>query len=114
MTASCRRGTGRAGSGRRPPRRHDLHERLAADLVEGEPGGERLLLGDRAAGDAAQEVVEQALAGRGVVEHVADQGGLRRLVDEVLEALRGGREAIEEEAVDGTVARGQLSGMEIP
>ena len=42
----------------------------------------------RAAVDRAQEVVEQALAGRGVVEDVADERRLRRLVDEVRAAAR--------------------------
>ncbi len=52
---------------------------FAADLLEGQAGRERFLLGDRAARDAAQEVVEQALPGRGVVEHVADERRLRGL-----------------------------------
>src|SRR3954465_9010423 len=78
----------------RAARRHDLDEGLAADLVERQPGRQRLLLGDGAARDAAQEVVEQALAGGRVVEHVADQGRLRGLVDEVAQPLGRRPEAV--------------------
>src|ERR1043165_9413867 len=101
-------------SGARPPGGHDLDERFAADLVEREPGRKRFLLGDRAARDAAQEVVEQALAGRRVVEHVADQGRLGGLVDEVAQPLGRRGEAVEEERVDRAVAGRQLRGMEVP
>src|SRR5438552_477616 len=72
------------------------------------------LLRDRAGVDAAQEEVEQALAGGGVVEDVADQRRLRRLVDEVLEPRPGGVDALEEEAVQRAVARHELRRMQIP
>src|SRR6202011_2984175 len=70
-----------------PPPLQDLHERAAAQLLQREAGGQRLLLGDGAAVERAEEVVEEALTGRGVIEDVADQRGLPRLFDEVAQAL---------------------------
>jgi len=66
----------------------DFDERAGAEFGEREARQLlRLFLGDGPAVDGAQEVVEEALAGRGVVEHVADEGGLGRLLDEVAEAV---------------------------
>ena len=45
----------------------------------------RFLLGDRAAVHRAQEVVQQPLSRRRIVEHVADERRLRRLLHEVLQ-----------------------------
>ena len=97
----------------RRPFRIFTNER-AAQLLEREARRERLLLGERAAVHAAQEVVEQALAGRGVVEDVADERRLAGLLDEVAQALGRGGEAFEEEGVDRGVARRQLRGVEVP
>ena len=58
---------------------------------------------DRAAVQRAQEVVQQSLSGRGVVEDVADERGLRGLGDEVAEPLGRRVEPFEEERVDGGV-----------
>src|SRR2546421_2349728 len=74
----------------------------------------RLRLGDGPAVDCAQEVVEEALTRRRVVEHVADESGARGLLDEVAQSLRGGPEAFEEEGVDGCVARRELRGVQVP
>src|SRR5688572_5537082 len=65
-------------------RLQDLHERPPPQLVHRQPGGQGLFLREGAAVDAAQEEVEQALAGGGVVEDVADQSRLGRLGHEVL------------------------------
>ena len=43
-------------------------------------GVDRFALGDRAAVHRPQEVVQQSLPGRRIVEHVADERGLRRLL----------------------------------
>src|SRR6202011_5516359 len=48
---------------------------------------DRLLLGDRAAVHGAQEVVQEALPRRRIVEHLADKRCLRRLLDEVLQPI---------------------------
>ena len=93
----------------------DLHERPRRELVERQAALlDRLLLRDRAAVHRAQEVVQQALPGRGVVEHVADERRLRRLLDEVAQALGRGVEAFEEERVDRGVARRQLRRVQVP
>jgi hypothetical protein len=54
----------------------DLHEAARAQFIQRQARRQRFLLRQRAAVDAADEVVEQALAGRGVVEDVADERGL--------------------------------------
>ena len=88
---------------------------LLAQLVEREAALlDRLLFGDRAAVHRAQEVVQQSLPGRGVVEHVADERRLRGLLDEVAEPIRRRVEPFEEERVHRGVARRQLRGMQIP
>src|SRR4029453_15607180 len=63
----------RSGPSPCPPSLQDPEERPAADLVEGEPGRGRLFGRDGPAVEAAQEEVQQALAGGGVVEDVADE-----------------------------------------
>src|SRR5436305_12614959 len=73
-----------------------------------------LRFGDRAAVYRAQEVVEQPLSRRGVVEHVADEGCARGLLDEVTEALGRRAETLKEESVDGRVARRELCGVQVP
>lgn len=74
----------------------------------------RLLFGQRAGVDRAQEVIEQALAGRRVVEGVTDAIGLRRLLDEGAQPRRRGVHAVEKEGMDGGVADRKLRRMEIP
>src|SRR5580700_7328649 len=74
----------------------------------------RLRFADRSAIDRAQEEIQQALAGGGVVEHVADERGLRRFLDKILEA-RGGRiESFKKKRKYCRVARGQLRRMQVP
>ena len=85
----------------------DLEEGPRAELGLGEAGGGDLRGGDGATALAAQEIIEQALPRGGVVEDVADQGRLRGLLDEVLQARDGGLQALEEEGVDGRVAHGE-------
>ena len=83
------------------PRRQDLRERAQLDLLRREARCGRDPRLDGARVQRAEEVVQQALAGGRVVEDVADQRGLRRLVDEVPQPIRGRREALEEEGVAG-------------
>src|SRR5436305_14453151 len=90
-------------------------ERAGAKLVRRKTcQTNRLLLRDGPAVDRAQEVVEKPLPRRCVVEHVADEGGARRLLDEVAQALRRGAEALEEEGIDGCIPDGELRRMQVP
>src|SRR5882672_6323721 len=62
----------------------NLDEGLAPQLLEREAALlDRLGFGDRPAIHRAQEVVQQPLSGRRIVEHIADQRRLRRLLHEV-------------------------------
>src|SRR5256714_8418623 len=73
------------------PALQDLHERSAAQLLEREAAHlDRLAFRDGAAVQGAQEIIQQSLSGRRIVEHVADERGLRRLVDEVRQTIRCG------------------------
>lgn len=93
----------------------NLDERAGAQFVGGEAGeAQGFGFGERAGVGGAEEVVEEALTRGGVVEHVADEGGLGGLLDEVAEALGGGVESFEEEGVDGGVAGGELRGVQVP
>src|SRR5258706_2164025 len=93
----------------------DLDERAAAQLGGGQAAHlDGLGFRDRAAVPGAEEEIEQALAGRGVVEDVADEGRLSGLRDEVRQPRRRGFEAVEEERVERGVARGELRGVEVP
>src|ERR1051325_11744952 len=78
----------------------NLHERSRAQLVQREAGRQGLVFRQRAAVDAADEIVEQALPGRGVVEDIADQRGLSRLLHEIAQPFGCGGEAFEEERID--------------
>src|SRR5690606_39847092 len=75
---------------------------------------DRLVLGDGPAVDRPQEVVEEALAGGRVVEDLAHQSRLRRLVDEVRQTLSGLIESLQEEPEHGGVPGRKLGGMQIP
>src|SRR5215210_3954427 len=97
-----------------PAALQDPDEAARAQLVERESGRERLLFRQRAAVHPAQEIIEEALAGRGVVEDVAHQRRLSGLGHEVLEALGRGGESFEEEGVDRGVARRELRRMQVP
>src|SRR5215204_7763868 len=98
-----------------PPVLQNLDEGAGAQFVGREPAQARgLRLGESAAVDRAQEVVEQTLTRRRVVEHVADERGARGLLDKVAQTLRGRPEAFEEEGVDGRVARRQLRRVQVP
>ena len=76
---------------------HDLDERAPVQFLQRDAGGHGLGFGDGAAGDAAQEEVEQALAGGGVIEHVAAERGLGCGVDEAVQPPAGVVQALQEE-----------------
>src|SRR5947209_1005441 len=62
----------------------DARKRSASKLVERQAAlRNRFRLGDRAAIQRAQEIAQQPLPGCRVVEQVADDRGLRRLLDEI-------------------------------
>ena len=97
------------------PRLQDLHERSAAKLGRCQPALlDRFVLGDRAAVHRPQEIIQETLSGGGIVEHVANQGGLRGLLHEVLEPLGSRVEPFEEERVHRRIARRQLRRMQVP
>src|SRR5207244_3425987 len=75
---------------------------------------DRLVLRDGAAVHRTQEVIQQSLPRRGIVEYVADERGLRRLLNEIAKAFRCGVEPLEEERVDRGIARGELRRMQVP
>ncbi len=63
-----------------------------------QPGHPRdLLLSDRTAVERPEEVVEQALSGGSVIEHVTDQSGLGGLFHEVAEAFARRSQPLQEE-----------------
>ena len=92
----------------------DLQEGTGAEFGESQAGGFGFLFGEGSAAQSTEEVVEEALAGGGIVEHVSDEGGLGGFLDEVLETRGGDRQAFEKERVDGGVATGELRGVQIP
>src|SRR6185312_14270753 len=96
------------------PSVEDLREGAKGVLLRRETGLRSVGQVDRAAVQATEEVIEEPLARCRVIEDVPDQRGLRRLLDEVAEALRGLIEALQEECVAGGVAHGELRGMQIP
>ena len=63
---------------------------------------------------APQKIVEQALSGGRIVEHVADQRGLRGFSHEVAQTLRRRLLPLEKKCVHRRVARRQLRRMQIP
>src|SRR5688572_12088462 len=70
-----------------------FNERGGAKFLQGDAGSPCGFFGrDRAAVYCAEEEVKQALAGGGIVEDVADQGGAGGFFDEVAEAFAGGVE----------------------
>src|ERR1700722_15955246 len=93
---------------------HDFQERSTAQFVDGEPGCRRFLLRESAAIQAAQQEIEQALAGGGIVEHVAHQSGLGGLTDKVSQAGGSRIKALQKKRKDRGIARGKLAGMQIP
>src|SRR5207237_1626345 len=56
----------------------------------------------------------ESLTRRGIVEHIAEERGLRGLGDEVQQPLGGRFEAFEKECVHRRIPRDQLRGMQIP
>ena len=86
-------------------------ERISSSV---KPGGERFRLRDCAAGDAAQEKIEQSLSGRGIVEDVAEKRSERRLFDKRLQPIRSALEAFEEERINRGVTSDELRRMQIP
>ena len=88
----------------------NLHKRLAAQLLERQAAHlHRFRLADRAAVHRAQEIVQQPLPGRRIVEHLADQRRLRRLLHEVAQPVRRGGQPFEEERVDRGIARARTA-----
>ena len=67
----------------RPTRGQDAREGTDLKLFFREPREGQLRLGHRPAVSGTKEVVQQPLAGGGVVEDVAYQGGLSGLIHEV-------------------------------
>src|SRR5260370_29910098 len=98
----------------RTPPAENLHETPASQLLESQARRERLFLGDRAAVQRAQEVIQEALTGSGVVENVADERRLPGLLDEIAETVGSGGEAFQEEGVNGGVTRGKVRRIPIP
>src|SRR5580704_14618813 len=74
----------------------------------------RFRFADRSAVNCAQEKIQQALPRGGIVEYVADERGLRRFLDEILEPRGSGIEPFEKKRKHGRVARGKLCRMQIP
>src|SRR5207253_3953371 len=74
----------------------------------------RFRFSDCAAVDCAQEIVEQALTRSRIVEHIADERSLRCLLNKIPEPLARCFKTVQKERVDGCVACGQLSRMQIP
>src|SRR5437764_3948101 len=97
-----------------PPVLRDPREAPAAQLLEGDAGRQRFFLAERAAARAAQEEVEQPLAGRRVVEGVAGERRLPEPGDEVAQPLARAGEAFEEEGVERAVAAGKLRRVQVP
>ena len=96
------------------PIRHDPRERAPAQLLDRDAGRLDLILGQRAAGDPTQKEVQQPLAGRRIVEGIADQRGLGRALDKGAQPLRGIGQLLQKEGVDCGVARRQLRRVQIP
>src|SRR5262249_17391337 len=93
----------------------DRGERAPAELVEREARGrERVVFADGAGAHGADEVVEEPLPSRGVVEARPEERRLCRPLDEVPEARGRLLETREEERVDGRVPCGELRRVEIP
>src|ERR1051325_2417510 len=93
----------------------NLHERGRHKLVVGQTRQpRRLFFGYRAAIDRAQKIIQKALARRGIVEHVANQRGLRGFLDEIAQTLGSRVEALQKECVDRRVACRQLRRMQVP
>src|SRR5438067_2367375 len=63
---------------------------------------------------SAQEVVEQALAGGGIVEDIAHERCLSGLLNKITQANRRRAQTFQEERIDRGVARRKLGGIEIP
>jgi hypothetical protein len=63
----------------------NANKRTRTQFVEGDPRRQNFLLGDRAAGHSPQEEVQQALAGRRIVEGIAHQRRLGSLVQECVQ-----------------------------
>ena len=58
--------------------------------------------------------VEQALSGCRIVEDIAHQSGLRRLVDKIPQTRRSRVQALQEKCIDRGVTRRKLAGMQVP
>ncbi len=64
----------------------DFLEGAGADFLQTQAGGEGFGFGDGSAGDAAEQEVQQPLTGGGIVEDIAEKGGLGGFFDEGFEA----------------------------
>ena len=96
------------------PTEEDFQKRARADFLERETGGERFLLGDGAAGDAAQKEVQEALARRRVVEDIAVKRRERRLFDKRFEPAGSRGQSFEEKRIDRGVTDDELRRMKVP
>ncbi len=74
----------------------------------------RFIRGDGSAVDGAQEIIQEPLAGRGIVEDFSDKGSLSGFRDEITKALRCSVEALQEERIDRSVTCDELRRMKIP
>src|SRR5579862_1298467 len=84
-------------------------------LLDCHPGQTlRFRFADCPAVDRAQEKIQQALPRGGVVEHVADERGLRRFLDEIFEPRGRGIEPFKKERKHGRVTSRKLSRMQVP
>ena len=75
---------------------------------------QRLFFSERAAIDRAQKIIQQSLARRRIVKHVANQRCFGRLLDKVAQTFRGRVQALEKESIDGGITGRQLRRMQIP
>ena len=96
------------------PALKNFQERARAQFLERQTGGERFLFCDRAASESAQEEIEQALAGRGIVEDVAKQRGKRGFFDKCFQAIGGASQTFEEKKINSGVTRDELRRVQIP
>ena len=94
--------------------RYDSRERAPAQLLDRDAGRLGLLLGQCTTGDSTQKEVQQPLAGRRIVEGIADKRSPGRALDEGAQPLRCIGQLLQKEGVDCGVARRQLRRVQIP
>src|SRR5438552_3599117 len=93
----------------------DLDERAGAQFVERYARAFcSFFFCNGSAVDCTQKVVQEALAGGGVVKNIADKRRLRGFFDEVPETFGRGVEAFKKKCKDGGIPRRQLCRVKIP